>query len=121
MIGDPHPDWQGGVGTTVTWKNLNLYFLFETYQGADIYAGTKAVLLNYGRHRDSGVETIAEKDLFDYNGGLITSGTSFRGMFTILVREMLLLQSLGTEVLVVILVEFKSNLLKMDPGQDLEK
>ena len=63
--------------------------MFETYQGADIYAGTKAVLLNYGRHRDSGVETVAEKDLFDYNGGLITSGTSFRGTVHDLVRAML--------------------------------
>ena len=79
VIGDPHPDWQGGLGTTVSWKNLNLYFLFETYQGADIYAGTRAVLLNYGRHRDSGIETVAEEDLFDYNGGLITSGSVFRG------------------------------------------
>ena len=79
VIGDPHPDWQGGIGTTVTWKDLNLYFLFESYQGADIYAGTKAVLLNYGRHIESGTETTANMDLFDYNGGLITSGSTFRG------------------------------------------
>ena len=79
VIGNPHPDWQGGIGTTVSWKDLSLFFLFETYQGADIYAGTKAVLLNYGRHQDSGIETVAQKDLFDYSGGLITSGTTFRG------------------------------------------
>ena len=79
VIGNPHPDWQGGVGTTISWKDLSLFFLFETYQGADIYAGTRAVLLNYGRHQDSGVETTTQQDLFDYNGGLITSGTTFRG------------------------------------------
>ena len=60
-------------------KYLSLFFLFERYHGADIYAGTRAVLLNYGRHKDSAVETTAQKDLFDYNGGLITSGTIFRG------------------------------------------
>ena len=79
VIGDPHPDWQGGLGTTLSWKDLSLFFLFERYHGADIYAGTRAVLLNYGRHKDSAVETTAQKDLFDYNGGLITSGTIFRG------------------------------------------
>ena len=79
FIGNPHPDWQGGIGTSVSWKYLSLYFLFESYQGADIYAGTRAVLMNYGRHKDSGFETEAQQDLFDYNGGLITSGTIFRG------------------------------------------
>lgn len=79
VIGNPHPDWQGGIGTSIGWKNLNLYVLFESYQGADIYAGTRAVLLNYGRHIDSGVETTASSDLFDFNGGLIPAGTTFRG------------------------------------------
>ena len=76
---NPHPDWQGGFGTTISYKDLSLFFLLETYQGADIYAGTKAVLLNYGRHKDSGIETTTQQDLFDYNGGLITSGSTFRG------------------------------------------
>ena len=79
IIGNPHPDWQGGFGTTISYKDLSLFFLLETYQGADIYAGTKAVLLNYGRHKDSGIETTTQQDLFDYNGGLITSGSTFRG------------------------------------------
>ncbi|GIR72993.1 MAG: hypothetical protein CM15mP75_5050 [Flammeovirgaceae bacterium] len=95
--------------------------MFETYQGADIYAGTKAVLLNYGRHRDSGVETVAEKDLFDYNGGLITSGTSFRGTVHDFGAGDVALTESWYRGIGGYFREFKSNLLKMDPGQDLEK
>jgi hypothetical protein len=80
VIGDPNPDWQGSAFTTISYKNLSLSVLFETYQGADIFAGTKAVMFDFGTWGDSGIETIAEQNLLDSEGNVILAGTSFRGI-----------------------------------------
>lgn len=79
VIGDPNPDWQGSAIGSVAYKNLTLSFLFETFQGADIFAGTKSVLVDYGRWGSSDVETIASQNLLTYSGDVITAGTLFRG------------------------------------------
>jgi hypothetical protein len=53
--------------------------LFETYQGADIYAGTKSVLYDLGRWWDSANEVTAVRNLKDYRGNIINIGQTFRG------------------------------------------
>lgn len=53
--------------------------LFETYQGADMAAGTKAVMYAYGTHGDVGNEVTAPHDLLSVNGNVIPGGTTFRG------------------------------------------
>lgn len=80
VIGDPNPDWQGSASTTISWKGLSLSALFETFQGADIYSGTKSVLYDLGRWKDSDIETTASQNLLDYNGDVIPMGTTFRGV-----------------------------------------
>lgn len=80
VIGDPNPDWQGSLSTSIRWKSLRLAALFETFQGADIFAGTKSVLYNLGRWKDSQIETTAGQNLLDYNGDVIPMGTTFRGV-----------------------------------------
>ncbi|SMD35956.1 TonB-linked outer membrane protein, SusC/RagA family [Reichenbachiella faecimaris] len=79
IIGDPNPDWQGSIISTLKYKGFTLSALFETYQGADIYAGTKSALYDLGRWEDSGLETTANQNLLDYNGNVILAGTTFRG------------------------------------------
>ncbi len=79
VIGDPNPDWQGSLSTVFSYKNLSLSLLFETYQGADIYAGTKSVLYNLGRWDDSAIESISNQNLLDFDGNVIPMGTTFRG------------------------------------------
>lgn len=79
VIGDPNPDWQGSLGTTIRWKDLSLSMLFETFQGADIFAGTKSALYDLGRWKDTGIETTANQNLLDFNGNVIPMGTTFRG------------------------------------------
>jgi TonB-linked SusC/RagA family outer membrane protein len=79
VIGDPNPDWQGGLGLNFKYKNFTLYSLFETYQGADIYAGTKAVLVNYGNYQETANITTSNQNLREYNGNIIPINTSFRG------------------------------------------
>ena len=79
VIGDPNPDWQGSVFSTFRYKGFGIYVLFETYQGADIYAGTKSVLSDLGRWEDTANEITATRNYLDYNGNVIFIGDTFRG------------------------------------------
>ncbi|WP_258097276.1 SusC/RagA family TonB-linked outer membrane protein [Marinoscillum pacificum] len=80
VIGNPNPDWQGSFSTSISYKGITLSALFETFQGADIYAGTKSVLYDLGRWKDSETQTTATQNLLDYNGNVIPMGTTFRGV-----------------------------------------
>lgn len=80
VIGDPNPDWQGSLITTLSYKNLSLTALFETFQGADIFAGTKSVLYNLGRWDETATETTANQNLLDFDGNVIPIGSTFRGV-----------------------------------------
>jgi hypothetical protein len=79
VIGDPNPDWQGAASSTLTFKNFSLSVLFETFQGADIFAGTKSVMTDLGTWGSTAEETIAQQNLLDYDGNVILAGTRFRG------------------------------------------
>ena len=79
VIGDPNPDWQGSVANTFKYKNFRLSVLFETYQGADIYAGTKSVMRDLGTWYDTGKEVTATRNYFQSNGNIINIGETFRG------------------------------------------
>jgi hypothetical protein len=39
IIGDPNPDWIGGINNTVTWKGLELNFLFQGVFGNQVQDG----------------------------------------------------------------------------------
>jgi len=80
VIGDPNPDWQGSIITNLTYKNFGMSFLIETFQGADIFAGTKSVLYDLGTWEASAIETTSSQNLLDYNGAVIPAGTTFRGV-----------------------------------------
>lgn len=79
IIGDPNPDWQGSLASSIRYKNFRISVLFETFQGADIYAGTKSVLADLGRWESTGNEVTAERNLFEANGNIINIGETFRG------------------------------------------
>lgn len=79
VIGDPNPDWQGGITNTFRYKNFRLSILFETYQGADIFAGTKSVMRDLGTWYDTANEITANRNYFESNGNIINIGETFRG------------------------------------------
>ncbi len=79
VIGDPNPDWQGAITSIFTYKNVSLSVLLETFQGADIYAGTKSVLFDLGRWESSANEVTATRNLVEFNGNIINIGETFRG------------------------------------------
>ncbi|GAB5551770.1 MAG: SusC/RagA family TonB-linked outer membrane protein [Saprospiraceae bacterium] len=79
VIGDPNPDWQGAITSGFRYKNITVSVLLETYQGADIFAGTKSVLQDLGIWESSANEQTATRNLKDYRGNIINIGETFRG------------------------------------------
>lgn len=79
VVGDPNPDWLGGITNTIRWKNLSFSFLFDHVQGGDVWNGTKGALYTFGTHAETGNEVTATTDLKTYGGQTISAGTKFRG------------------------------------------
>ncbi len=80
VIGDPNPDWRGGLGSTFSYKNFMLYVLFDRMQGNDFFNGTRGSLYSFGTHADQSNTVIAPAGgLKDVRGTIIPAGTSFQG------------------------------------------
>ncbi|SFC40410.1 TonB-linked outer membrane protein, SusC/RagA family [Flagellimonas taeanensis] len=79
VLGDPNPDWRGGVGMQLNYKNLDFSFLFEHSQGGDYINRTRIVLYGFGVHEDVSQEVTLSEDLVNVNGDIIPAGTTVRG------------------------------------------
>ena len=80
IIGDPNPDWRGGLGSTISYKSLSFYVLFDRVQGNDFFNGTRGSLYSFGTHGDQGNTVVVPAGgLKDVNGNTIVAGTSFQG------------------------------------------
>ena len=80
IIGNPNPKWRGGLGSTVAYKGLSLYVLFDRVAGNDFFNGTRGSLYSFGVHADQGNTVVAPVGgLKDVNGVLIPAGTAFQG------------------------------------------
>lgn len=79
VVGDPNPDWIGGLGTTLSYKKFSLDVLFETSQGGDYFSGTRGIMYNFGTHRDTGNEVTLAADTKNYAGKTFPAGSTVRG------------------------------------------
>lgn len=79
VIGNPNPDWRGGLGLRANYKNLTINVLFEHSQGGDFAERTRFVLYSFGMHADVGNEVTLTQDLKNVNGQVIKAGTTVRG------------------------------------------
>jgi len=79
VVGDPNPDWRGGLGLNVGYKKLNLYVLFETSQGNDYSERTRFITSYFGTHADVGNEITLTRDLVNFAGDVVAAGTTVRG------------------------------------------
>jgi len=79
VLGDPNPDWRGAAGLRVNYKNLSLNALFETSQGNEIGERTKYVLYGFGTHGDVGNDVTPSQDIVNYDGDIVTAGSTVRG------------------------------------------
>ncbi|MEM8967335.1 MAG: SusC/RagA family TonB-linked outer membrane protein, partial [Bacteroidota bacterium] len=79
VIGDPNPDWRGGLGFRASYKGLRLNVLFEHSQGGDFAERTRFILRNFGTHADVGNEVTLTQNLNNVAGDIIPAGTTVRG------------------------------------------
>ncbi len=79
IIGDPNPKYRSGLGSTVSYKSLSLYVLFDRVYGNDYYNGTRGAMYTFGTHVDNGSTVVATTNLKDVDGNTIPAGTEFRG------------------------------------------
>ncbi|WP_442846480.1 SusC/RagA family TonB-linked outer membrane protein [Leeuwenhoekiella sp. H156] len=63
VIGDPNPDWRGGLGTSIQIKNFTISTLFDASFGGDVWDGTNGALNNFGRTPETANEvTVSAAD-----------------------------------------------------------
>ncbi len=80
IIGDPNPDWTGGLGFNIGFKNLSMNVLFEHSQGGDFYDMTRQINSQRGFSAESGNKvTIPAGGVVDVNGNAYTPGDVVRG------------------------------------------
>ena len=79
IVGDPNPDWRGGIQFDLSYKNISLSALFDTSQGNDMAQRTRFITSYFGTHADVGNTITLTEDLVNHDGDLIPSGTTVRG------------------------------------------
>ena len=67
VLGNTNPDWRGGLGSRIKWRNMSFSFLFEHSHGGQIWGGTRGALINFGTHADTDREvTIPASEVGSY-------------------------------------------------------
>ncbi|SNR40925.1 SusC/RagA family TonB-linked outer membrane protein [Hymenobacter mucosus] len=70
VIGNPNPDWTGGVSNTLAYKGLSLYFLVDVRQGGDVFSLDRY----YGQATGLTPETAGLNDLGNPSRNTIANG-----------------------------------------------
>ena len=79
VLGDANPDWRGTIGLNARWKNFNMNILFEHSQGGDYSPRTQWVLRRFGTTAETAGAITTDKELVNFDGDTIPSGTFVRG------------------------------------------
>lgn len=79
ILGDPTPDWRGGLGLRVGFKGFTFNALFEHSQGGDFSPRTLHVLNRFGTTAITANRVTLTEDLTNYAGDVIPAGTTVRG------------------------------------------
>jgi len=79
VLGNPLPDWRGGLGLNASWKGVNLNVLFEHSQGGDFSPRTQWVLRRFGTTQETANRLTTPQELRNYAGDVIPAGTTVRG------------------------------------------
>jgi len=79
VLGDPNPDWRGGLGLRLNYKGFNLNALVEHSQGGVFMPRTLHVLNRFGTTAITANRETLTEDLVNYSGNTIPAGTVVRG------------------------------------------
>jgi TonB-linked SusC/RagA family outer membrane protein len=83
VLGDPNPDWRGGIGFRMNWKQFSLDALVEHSQGGVFSPRTLWVLRAFGTTQETAnLIQSTPQDLTNYAGEVIPAGTRVRGNIT---------------------------------------
>ena len=78
-LGDPNPDWRGGLGFRASYKSFALNVLFEHSQGGAFSPRTLWVLRRFGTTQETANRVTLDQDLKNFAGSVIPAGTTVRG------------------------------------------
>jgi TonB-linked SusC/RagA family outer membrane protein len=79
VLGDPNPDWRGGLSFDISWKNFRFNALIEHSQGGDFSPRTLWVLRRFGTTQETANRVTLDQPLVNYAGEVIPAGTTVRG------------------------------------------
>ena len=79
VLGDPNPDWRGGLGFNFRWKSLALNVLLEHSQGGEFSPRSLWVLRRFGTTEETANRLTLDQDLVNFDGDVIPAGTVVRG------------------------------------------
>ncbi len=79
ILGDPNPDWRGGLGIRANFRGIILNALVEHSQGGSFSPRTLHVLNRFGTTAITANREVLTQDLINYGGDLIPAGTTVRG------------------------------------------
>jgi len=79
VLGDPNPDWRGGLGINIRWKGLFANAIIEHSQGGAFSPRTLWVLRRFGTTNETANRLTLDRDLVNYAGNTIAAGTVVRG------------------------------------------
>ncbi|WP_277639276.1 SusC/RagA family TonB-linked outer membrane protein [Bacteroides graminisolvens] len=78
-LGNPNPDWRGGLSLDISYKNFDLGLQLEHSHGGVFLNRTLMTLYGFGTHADTAHEVTLTKDLYNYAGTLYRAGSTVRG------------------------------------------
>ena len=79
VLGDPNPDWRGGLGLRFNYKGLFANMLIEHSQGGDFSPRTLWVLRRFGTTEETANRVTLDQDLKNFAGDVVPAGTTTRG------------------------------------------
>jgi len=82
ILGDPNPDWRGGLGFNANYKKLKLDVLLEHSQGGDFSPRSLWVLRRFGTTQETANRFTTTQALTNFDGNVIPAGTTVRGNVT---------------------------------------
>jgi TonB-linked SusC/RagA family outer membrane protein len=69
-LGNVDPDWTMGIGSTLRWRDLSLYVLFDIKSGGKMWDGTRGVMDYFG----TSAGTLNRDDNYVFDGVLASNG-----------------------------------------------
>ena len=79
ILGDPNPDWRGGLGLRAEYKGVRFDILVEHSQGGAFSPRTLHVLNRFGTTQVTANRETLDQALINYAGNTIAAGTTVRG------------------------------------------